>query len=213
MRGTFRINEFFRKKLVQKLREDYRGSADITLMCNDWTGAMMLHDLGLRFNSPFVNLRIAPADFLEICANPKEYLLNYELVETESVSSFPVALLGDKKIYLHHYESVVQAREIWKRRLERMDFDNIWVLFVAHGDIESLGKSFADISAMRKLMLHSEGYQVGENSLALRKANISVKGHKTLRDLTDYSGLFGRRYYDEFDFVHWFSGGEAKLSG
>lgn len=33
---------------------------NISLLCNNCVGAMVLHDLGLRFNSPTVNLYLTP---------------------------------------------------------------------------------------------------------------------------------------------------------
>lgn len=173
---------------------------------------MMLHDLGLGFKSPFVNLWIYPEDFINICLNPKKYLLEYELEESESDLPYPVAKLGEANIYLQHYGSVAQARKDWQRRIARIDFDKIWVLFVARdGDIAKNAESFNKISCYRKLMLQPMGYPESETRISLPQATVTSVQEPQLNILTDYSGLFGRRYYDEFDFVNWFNGNEPRL--
>ena len=40
---------------------------------------MILHDLGLRFNSPFVNLWISPSDFIKMLGR-LNYYMSCELV-------------------------------------------------------------------------------------------------------------------------------------
>ena len=37
---------------------------NISLLCNNCVGAMVLHDFGLRFNSPTVNLYLTPPDYI-----------------------------------------------------------------------------------------------------------------------------------------------------
>lgn len=209
MRGQDRVNGYFRKKIARRYQENYHGPAP-TLFCNNCTGSMMLHDLGLRFNSPFVNLWIRPDDFLAICANP-EAELAHELVQVESEFDYPVATLNGKRIYLQHYDSFAQAKEIWNRRLERVDFSNINVLFVLRDSYrpETI-QAFKNIPQQRKLMLVAQGQEAGEDTLALPNATNSQGGG--LQILTDYVGWFGRRYYDEFDFPAWISDGTIRLA-
>lgn len=208
MRGTYRINEYLRKRIAKRYQQYYEGAIP-TLFCNNRTGAMMLHDLGMRFNSPFVNLWIEPDDFLAICANPEAELSN-ELVEVDSELDYPVAELNGKKIYFQHYESFNQANEIWKRRLERVDYANISILFVLrdHYSTETID-AFASLPQKHKVMLVGVGHDVVDKAIALPKSSDSTG---CLEILTDYSGLSGRRYYDEFDFPAWFSNSTIRLS-
>lgn len=210
MRGTHRINTFFRKKLTAKFRQQYTGSPEITLLCNNCTGSMMLHDIGIKFNSPFVNLWIEPLDFLEICQNPEEFLLHHELQEAKSELPYPVATINGKKIYLQHYTSFTQAKEIWERRIARMNFAQLHVVTVSRDDNTPLiQQEFSKILNLRKVLLQPTGYSQIEDSLSLPKSSNSAN---TLPVLTDYCGLFGKRYYDEFDFVNWLNGNPPSIN-
>ena len=61
----FVYNKYNQRKLSNR---------DVTLFSSNCNGGVILHDLGLRFNSPFVNLWIKPKDFIKICENPEYYL-------------------------------------------------------------------------------------------------------------------------------------------
>lgn len=54
-----------RKRLVNK---------DICLIASNCNGAMILHDLGLQFKSPFVNLWLRPKDFIKLLSSLREYM-------------------------------------------------------------------------------------------------------------------------------------------
>ena len=50
-------------------------NTDVTLIASNCNGCCILHDLGLKFNSPFVNLWVEPSDF-KIISNTTLYLLH-----------------------------------------------------------------------------------------------------------------------------------------
>lgn len=171
---------------------------------------MMLHDLGLKFNSPFVNLWINSVDFLTLCSNPIDLIQNGELEPTESDLPYPVGHIEGHTIYFQHYGSFEEAKTVWNRRIERIDWDDTWILLVKR-TVPTLEdrELFETLPNEHKLLLEPNGSTTSRQSLALPKA---TKKDGTLPILTDYSGLFGVRYYDEFDFRHWFSTGEARLA-
>ena len=77
-------------------------NTDVTLIASNCNGCCILHDLGLKFNSPFVNLWVEPSDFIKLCENLKDYL-QYDLVfitPAEKEITYPVALLKDIKFIL-----------------------------------------------------------------------------------------------------------------
>lgn len=106
-------------------------NTDVTLIASNCNGCCILHDLGLKFNSPFVNLWIEPSDFIKLCENLKDYL-QYDLVfitPAEKEITYPVALLKDIKLYFQHYSSEEEAALAWNRRKGRINFDNLYFLF------------------------------------------------------------------------------------
>lgn len=67
---------------------------DFSLFCNNCTGGVILHDLGLRFNSPTINLNIQPREFINFVNNLRDYM-RCELEEIHDASvDFPVGRLS-----------------------------------------------------------------------------------------------------------------------
>lgn len=58
-------NKALRKKL---------NNTSFSLIASNCNGAFILHDLGVRFNSPFVNLWVKPQDFLKMLEDLKGYM-------------------------------------------------------------------------------------------------------------------------------------------
>src|SRR5574344_129791 len=46
---------------------------DFSLISINCNGTFLLHELGFRFNSPFINLWLMPQDFLKYCENIEHY--------------------------------------------------------------------------------------------------------------------------------------------
>lgn len=59
-----KINIFLRKRINTKNRERL-DNKDFSLLSSNCLGGFILHDLGLRFNSPFINLWLKPGDFIK----------------------------------------------------------------------------------------------------------------------------------------------------
>lgn len=85
-------------------------NTNITILCNICIGGMMLNDLGLRFNTPTINLFISPSDFVKFISNLDEYI-NMELIENTQNDMYPVGRLGDISIKFMHYKSFSDAKK------------------------------------------------------------------------------------------------------
>ena len=81
--------------MLVKLREFFRTAynffnrirlknTDVTLIASNCNGCCILHDLGLKFNSPFVNLWVEPSDFIR----------RERGVDSQTLASFRSALVG-----------------------------------------------------------------------------------------------------------------------
>ena len=58
-------NKFMRTFFIAKKKKRIAKTGDTkvpSVVCNNCNGAMVLHEFGLPFNSPFVNLWIPPSD-------------------------------------------------------------------------------------------------------------------------------------------------------
>lgn len=119
----------FWEKLILKRKRNRLINTTFSLVCNDCCGASILHGLSLRFNSPFVNLWIAPSDFIKMLKKLEFYLSQELIFIKESNINYPVGLLYDVKIYFQHYKSEKEALNKWVTRLQRFAYKNIYILF------------------------------------------------------------------------------------
>ena len=68
---------------------------EVSIITNHCMGGIICHDLGIKFNSPTVNLKILPSDFIKFAENLEEYI-GKDIVEVEDKSvSYPVGMLAD----------------------------------------------------------------------------------------------------------------------
>ena len=104
-------------------------NTNISIIASNCNGGIISHDLGLKFRSPFVNLWMEPGDFIKLVSNLKEYLRSDLNFISEEGISYPVAMLKDIRIYFQHFKTEEEAELCWKRRLERVNYDNIAVFF------------------------------------------------------------------------------------
>ena len=72
---------------------------DISILCNNCTGGFILHDLGLRFDSPTINMFFHNLDFFDFVEH-FEYYIKQPLIQIKNprydtkASDYPVAILS-----------------------------------------------------------------------------------------------------------------------
>ena len=112
-------------KEIKKRRLKNKNPSIIASNCN---GSFISHDLGLRFNTPTVNLYILPSDFIKFVTDLDRYLTE-ELIEITSDKPFPVGKLDDITVYFMHYKTFEEAKAKWNERRERVDRNNMFLMF------------------------------------------------------------------------------------
>jgi uncharacterized protein (DUF1919 family) len=204
----WRINK--RMRTFINLRNKIRlKNKEISLIASNCNGCMILHDLGLRFNSPFVNLFIEPKDFLKYLKNIKHYNES-SLVFLDAATSkekFPVALLDDITIYFMHYKNNEDAKGKWMERMERMKRMNDNNIFVMMTETQSCTYhdliEFDELPYKYKVVFTHKKYHEINSSYYIK--GFEEQGY--LGILSDYktNQILGKRYYDDFDYVKWFN--------
>lgn len=120
-------NIYIRKCYIQRCLKN----KDIAIISNNCIGADICHNLGLRFNSPTVNLQILPSDFVKFCSK-LDYYLSVEVKECDVFSAcqrelimkeygrnveelnFPFGICDDILIAFQHYNTFCEAKEAGK---------------------------------------------------------------------------------------------------
>jgi uncharacterized protein (DUF1919 family) len=175
-----------------------------TLLCNNCTGAVILHDLGLRFNTPTVNLWIDRMQFLRWVRHLEHYL-DCDVIEApDAGADYPVGVLksdlGDVTIYFQHYPTFEEARRKWLERSRRIDLGNLYVLLDAgprgtHGP--ELLAEFESLPHRNKVVLTDGPCPEVKDSFGMSFYGDAPQPGMILQ----YDGFTGRRFLDEFDYT------------
>lgn len=186
------INTRNRKKLK---------NAHLTVIASNCTGGFILNDLQQRFNSPFINLYLTPKHFIRYL-NHIAFYREQPLTFIQTGKSYPVGKLADIEIHFMHYNNEQEAHEKWQQRTERMNLDNLFIIMT-----ERDGCTYEDLLNFDQLPFANKVVFTHKHYPDIRSA-FNIKGfehQQMVGNLFDYSGLNGKRYYDQFDYVKWFN--------
>lgn len=130
----------------------------------------LYQNLNMEYTSPTVGLWFLPADYVEFCEK-LPYFLNSEIVWTECSKTeignlnrgkiehyYPIGLI-DGKIEVHflHYDTRDEAWGKWKRRAERVDYNNIFFIGMdQNGCTEADIKAFDALPYRKKVFFSSK---------------------------------------------------------
>ncbi|MCM1234778.1 MAG: DUF1919 domain-containing protein [Ruminococcus flavefaciens] len=200
-KGILNLKWKLRKKIVCKSKILKLNNTQFTLLSGDCLGGFILHDLGLRFNTPTINLWFYPMDFIKFCTNLKYYCTQELHFISRQGIDYPVAMCGDIEIYFTHYKSEKEACEKWIQRVKRINFDNIFVVMTdANGFCEDMLEMFNQISYPHICFTHlSMGG--GKDNLVYLNSDKNGFFHAYCNRLSIH------RFYDDFDFIEWFNRG------
>lgn len=176
-----------------------------TILSNNCIAGMIYHDLGLRFDSPTINLWITPDDFLKFVCDLESYA-DCELEETfEEGCDYPIGLLkkGDDSVKIHfmHYKSFQVAKEKWMSRMKRIHPDNIYIILEHPGPLlpdSSVRRDFAELKYPHKILITGDTDFEDENMLHLDIYDETYFPGKLLTTIRKF-GL--KKYMDAFDYV------------
>ncbi len=166
-------------------------------------GGMLLHDLGIQFRSPMVNLMMTQPDFVRMICQLPSYLNQEFKFFKSSKLNIPCAHLGDVTVHFTHYDTEEEASTKWQSRCKRIDYNNMFIVAIERDgltkqDIEALGK----LNVRGLLVFTAHDYP-----------DIPYAYHvpSCVKDGVVH-GILKRYYYDDhklyeslFDFVGWFN--------
>jgi len=197
-------NDRLRQRYLARYNSFRLRNREVSLVSSNCNGAMMLHELGLAFRSPFVNLWIPPADYVRLLQDFRQYMdLPLTFVSDPTVS-YPVGMLGDVRIYFQHYKTPEDAGACWQRRKARMDYDRLFFLFSDRD-----GCTYEDLAAFDRLPYQNKVVFVHLPHPELQSA-FYIKGFEKEDQVGacyEFMGpKTGVKYYDQLDYVRWFNG-------
>lgn len=199
-----KLNDIVRPSINSKNRRRLKNH-DFSLIASNCNGGFILHDLGMRFNSPFVNLWMTPKDYIKMLSELKDYMSENLVFIAEDGIDYPVGLLKDIRIYFQHYDSEEEARQKWNIRKARMNYDNLFVLFT---DQEGCTKAdlvrFDGLPIKNKVVFTHKYYPDIFSSFYIK----GFEEQESVGDCFDFEqNSIGIKKYDQFDYVSWFNKG------
>ncbi len=131
-----KLNSILDRYLKLPRRKHLRNT-DFSIICNNCWAGYVYRRFGLPYLTPTVGLYFFPEDFLKLCSDVKGYMekplefISYtesrykEIIEEKKQTNVPLGRLGDIEIVFLHYPNKEEAAEKWRRRVERINYDNL----------------------------------------------------------------------------------------
>jgi uncharacterized protein (DUF1919 family) len=192
------------EKWLESLRKRNH-NLEPTIVTNNCIGGVIYHNLGLRFNSPTINLFFNGEDYLEFVKN-FEYYINCDLTQIEdSNRPYPVGKLLSKdcehqeiKLYFQHYKTYEEASQKWVERCKRVKLDNIYYIWEFYDTLcdMNLLKEFDTLPIKKLAITHREFDDIE----CAKKVSCYIDD-KPIAQILQYDGISGKRYLDEIDYV------------
>lgn len=198
------------RRMYHKQKAKRCNTEKCCIICNNCTGGMILHDLGLRFDSPTINTLFFSADDFLFFANNIKSIFECEIVKIcDSGYPYPVGgiKLGNREIKIGfvHYSTFEEAKKKWIDRFKRVDFDKILVLWEGNGlndnDLELLDKM-----SFHKLVFSIPNKKYSDKYPFYLGSNIYNNWYPG--KILDYKHPYSlKRYLDDFDYIRFINNG------
>lgn len=194
--------KYFRKieyRLYLAIKKHRLKNTNPSILSSNCNGGIILHDLGLRFNTPTINLYFTSKDFLKFVKNLDHYL-SVELQDITLTNSYPIGKLDDITIHFLHYHTFIEAKQKWDERKKRVNKENLFIMMTDRDGCtcEDI-KEFDSLPYTNKVIFTHKPYKEFRSAVCIRgfenKQEVGV-----LSDLRP--GLLIRRYIDDFDYVN-----------
>ena len=110
-------------KTIDKLRLN---NNNFVIISNNCWGAEIYNSVNRKYNTPFVGLFVYGPCYIKLLEN-FEFYMSQELKFRENSiyqiikPNYPVGYLIDIEIHFLHYDSEIDAKEKWYRRIKRMN--------------------------------------------------------------------------------------------
>lgn len=177
------------------------------LICSNCLAGYIYHWLGLQFHSPFINLWMTNEDFITMLEGDLKTFLSSPINEVKNCKEkYPVGEINGVKIHFMHYKDFNTAIEAWNRRKERINFNNVGILFPNFEGNENILQRFEELPYNNKVVFvdkpckyESAYYIKGYKFYKKFMKKVNPKLVPNIFKCQNY--LTGKRFVDQFDYV------------
>ena len=180
---------------------------DVTIFSNCCIGGTMYNDLGLKFMTPTINLFFRHHGFIDFVNHYEEYETGELIFEggydiNENGNHAPICELvkeGLPSIEIHflHYNSYDEAKKKWDERYKRINKNKIFLVIEAKDEHEhELIEEYVKLPYPKIIFTNEKT----NNNKSIK--HMKIYDTHPEKSVTSLVGAFGKRGYDEFDFVN-----------
>lgn len=188
--NIFLIPEFDFEKYVELMNQK------VSILSNHCWAGFTYHMLRAEFLSPFINMFIEGTDYIKLLGNFEEYMsldVSYygSAYEPNLKREYPIGLLGDVKLHFNHYQTFEDAKEKWKIRKQRINFNSLFVEMWTES--EEIAEKFSELPFKQKIIFVPFETKF-ENAISLKCLDAMWEGEFYSRVNGIANGQLG--YYD-----------------
>lgn len=194
------IRLFLREEFINKPNRKKLKNNRPSIISSNCNGGVIYHDLNLKFFSPTINLFFYPQDYIKYISNLKYYnkCELKPLPKEQTISEYPIGYLDDIKINFMHYKDFKSAKENWIRRVDRINYDNLFFIMTdrdgcTYQDI----KNFDLLPYKNKVIFTSKYYSEFKSAFYIKEFN----NCEEVGILSSFKSKSIKRYLDDFDYV------------
>ena len=198
-----RINDF-KRNIFNKILRLRLKNKNFSIIASNCNGGAIMNDLGVKFNTPTVNLFLFPNDFLTFLSDI-EGNLKYDITEyKDNKYNYPIGNLNGIKIHFMHYGSFDEAKSKWNERKQRIDYNNLFIMFTDRdGCTYEQIKQFDSLPYKNKVIFTHKPYPEFKSAYYID----GFENEESVGILSEYIGNTEKRYLHKFNFIKWFNNG------
>ncbi|KHD44216.1 DUF1919 domain-containing protein [Streptococcus hongkongensis] len=200
----YSIKEYIRKKILRfaikfiypikfkSERQNLKNRTFSIISDNCW-GARVYQELGLPYNTPFVDLFIFSNDYIKLVSRLR-YYMNSELrfiseSKYNGKQNYPIGILDDVEIHFQHYKDKEDARRKWSKRVRRINYNNLFFkMNDSDGATIELMEQFDKLNYKNKVIFTAKKYDSLTSSIIFYKCQREnyIKNGKDMKYYRNY---------------------------
>lgn len=180
-----------------------------SVLCPNCVGGVLYKRLNQPFLTPTINMWMEDADLIKFASDIKKYVSG-ELQFIETLYDYPVAKLDDIILYFNHCTTQEEAREHWRKRIDRIQEENMFLILSDRcGLTEANMKMLESIPCKGKVVFTSQNMELKDYMLYL--PYYDGCGEVGIYMLDRLKNKFLIAPFDGyFDYVYFFNTGKVK---
>lgn len=193
-------NKYYFPTLINRKNSKKRNKKNrFTLLCANCMGGYMYHQLGVKFQSPTINLMMLQPDFYTLISNLEKYLKE-DFVDISEKSGIPRGKLGGEiTVHFTHYRDFQEAVQKWNERASRVDLEELYIITSDRDGVTSEQiNNLQNVHCKKLLCFTAKKYDL--------PYCFQVKEFETEKEIGNIlkKTISGKWYFEEvFDWVGW----------